>query len=238
MKIYAISDLHLSFSLNKPMHIFGDNWTNHYMKIKVDWYQRVKSDDLVIVAGDISWAMRMDEARVDLEWIDALPGKKILIKGNHDYWWQSMAKMQGNHPNISFILNNYYADNGIAICGSRGWILPGSDGFLDEDLKVYQREVQRLERSLRLAREDESVKEIVVAFHYPPLTINSPENDFTALLQEFDVKHVVYGHLHDSESWNQAIRGEFNGIHYHLVSCDFTNFKLIEIPVGQHDQAE
>ncbi len=235
MKLFAISDLHLGFSLNKPMHIFGDNWTNPYMKIKVDWYHRVKQDDLVIVAGDISWAMRMDEARVDLEWIDALPGKKVLIKGNHDYWWQSMAKMQGTYPNISFILNNYYAEKGVAVCGSRGWILPGSDGFLDEDMKVYLREVQRLERSLRLAKDDPTVEQIVVAFHYPPATIHSPQNEFTELLQEFSIKQVVYGHLHDKESWNQAIRGEHGGVNYHLVSCDFTDFRLVEIPVGDDD---
>lgn len=232
MRVFAISDLHLGFSLNKPMNIFGDNWTNHYQKIKQDWFHHVRSDDLVIIAGDISWAMRMDEARVDLEWIDALPGRKVMIKGNHDYWWQSMAKMQGHYPGISFILNNYHADRGIAVCGSRGWILPGSDGFLDEDMKVYQREVQRLERSLKLAQEDVTVEEIIVAFHYPPVTANSPSNDFTRLLQSFSVKHVVYGHLHDQDSWNQSIQGVHDGIHYHLVSCDFTDFKLVELPVG------
>lgn len=236
MKLYAISDLHLGFSLNKPMHIFGDNWTDHYMKIKRDWQQRIEEDDLVIVAGDISWAMRMEDARVDLEWLDALPGKKVLIKGNHDYWWQSLTKMQGEFASITFVLNSYFSRKGVAVCGSRGWILPENDEYSEEDHKIYQREVQRLDRSLMLASQDPTVHQIVVAFHYPPLTRNCMENAFTKVLQKYGVQDVVYGHLHDKESWNQSIRGIHAGIHYRLVSSDFTDFSLVPIALqGEED---
>lgn len=235
MKLYAISDLHLGFSLNKPMHIFGDNWTDHYMKIKRDWQQRVEEEDLVIVAGDISWAMRMEDARVDLEWLDALPGKKVLIKGNHDYWWQSLTKMQGEFASLTFVLNSYFSRKGIAICGSRGWILPENEEYSEEDHKIYQREVQRLDRSLMLATKDPSVQQIVVAFHYPPLTRNCTKNAFTDVLDKYAVKEVVYGHLHDKESWNQSIRGMHQGINYSLVSSDYTDFSLVPIALQGED---
>lgn len=229
MKLFACADLHLGFSSDKPMNIFGDHWNEHYAKIKRDWYEKVTDDDLVIVAGDVSWAMRMEDALVDLEWVNALPGKKVFVKGNHDYWWQSLSKMQGRFDTITYIHNNYYASGGLAICGSRGWSLPGSESFQKEDEKIYQREIRRLERSLELASQDPSVKHIVVALHYPPLQPYSKDNELVALLKKYEIKEVVYGHLHDEYSWNFAIKGEFEGINYHLVSVDYLDFGLKEI---------
>lgn len=233
MKLFALADLHLGFSIDKPMNVFGDHWEQHYAKIKRDWYEKITDDDLVIVAGDISWAMRMEDALVDLEWINALPGRKVFIKGNHDYWWQSLTKMQGQYQTITYIHNNYYAIRGLAICGTRGWILPGSESFQKEDDKIYQRELRRLERSLKLASDDPTVKDIVVALHYPPIQPYSKDNEMVRLLKQYQIKHVVYGHLHDEGSWGFAIKGPFEGIHYHLVSVDYLGFGVKEIDYAE-----
>ncbi|HHX03629.1 MAG TPA: serine/threonine protein phosphatase [Tissierellia bacterium] len=228
-KIFAIADLHLGFSLDKPMEIFGEAWIRHHQKIKEDWLSRVGAEDVVIVAGDISWGMRLEESLVDLEWIDALPGRKVLVKGNHDYWWQSLSQIQGRFDTIHFLYNNMYAVGDLAICGTRGWLLPTTEEYRPEDEKIYRREVMRLERSLLLAKEDPRIKRKMVAMHYPPLSKYSPDNGFVQAMKEHDVQDVVYGHLHDRESWNQAILGQHQGMVFHLVACDFLNFRLKEI---------
>ncbi len=228
-RVFAIADLHLGFSLDKPMEIFGSAWEQHHQKIKEDWIRRVGKDDVVIVAGDISWGMRLDESLVDLEWIDALPGKKVLVKGNHDFWWQSLSQIQGRFDTIHFLYNNMYTVEDLAICGTRGWLLPSSEGFRPEDEKIYRREIMRLERSLLMAKEMPHIKRKIVAMHYPPLSRFSSDNGFVQLLREHKVQEVVYGHLHDQDSWNNAIHGRHQGMNFHLVSCDFLDFSLKEI---------
>lgn len=228
-KIFAIADLHLGFSLDKPMGIFGESWVNHHQKLKDDWIARVGKEDIVIVAGDISWGMRLDESLVDLEWIDALPGQKVFVKGNHDYWWQSISQIQGRFETIHFLYNTTYIVGDLAICGSRGWLLPSSEGFRPEDEKIFRREILRIERSLVLADAHPQVERKIVAVHYPPIAKSSLDNGIVALLRKHRVTDVVYGHLHDRDSWENAIQGRTQGMNFHLVACDYLNFSLKEI---------
>lgn len=228
MKIFALGDLHLGFAVNKPMDLFDPLWENHHQKIKKNWLKKVGEEDLVLLAGDISWAMYYEDAKVDLEWIDALPGNKVIIKGNHDYWWQSLTKMQ-SYETIFFLHNNYYKAGKIAICGTRGWLLPGSEEFGLDDERLYMREKLRLERSINLAKKDPEIESIIVMLHYPPLFSYLKETYFTELLDDTMISHVIYGHLHDKDSWSRAFQGEEAGVQYHLVSADYLNFDLKEL---------
>lgn len=228
MKIFALADLHLGFAVNKPMDLFDPVWEDHHKKIKDDWYARVRDEDLVILAGDTSWAMYYEDAKVDLEWIDALPGTKIIIKGNHDYWWQSLTKMQ-SYDSIFFLHNNYFKAGKLAICGTRGWVLPGSEEYGLDDEKIYHREKLRLERSINLAKKDHEISSIIVVMHYPPLLNYMRDTLFSKLLTDPMIKHVVYGHLHDKDSWDRAVQGIYNGPEYHLVSADYKDFALKEL---------
>jgi predicted phosphohydrolase len=227
--IYAIGDLHLSFSNDKPMSIFGSNWDNHYEKIKDNWLKKVNEEDVVLILGDTSWGMKPQEARKDLEFVDALPGHKVLIKGNHDYWWETISKNKRifNNLSIDYIQNNSIQYKDIAICGTRGWICPNEMNFTDKDKKIYMREVNRLKISLESANKD--VKEIIVIMHYPPMNSLKQESEFTSLLKEYNVKKVLYGHLHGEASFSQGPMGYFDGIFYKLVSCDYLNFDLARI---------
>ena len=150
MKIYAIGDLHLSGKPpSKPMEIFGKHWADHAAKVATNWHQLIRSDDTVIICGDTSWAMDLQDALTDLNWIAALPGRKIILRGNHDYWWSSLKKMQtATENNFSFLQNNFFTCGTTAICGSRGWLLPSSDNFNADDAAIYRREGLRLEASL------------------------------------------------------------------------------------------
>lgn len=226
MKIFAIGDLHLSFNEQKPMDVFGEHWLNHYKRIKNDWIQRVTDEDVVLIAGDTSWAMNIEDALVDLEWIDALPGTKYLIKGNHDYWWKSVTKLNEQFKTLHFIQNNSFEIGDYAICGTRGWMLESSE-LSEQDQKIFNREIMRLERSVRDAVKMN--KKIIAVMHYPPMMKNQVDSGFSEILEKYGVSVVVFGHLHDSYSWNQAITGEHRGVEYHLVSCDYLDFHLKEI---------
>ncbi len=227
MSIFVIGDLHLSFSTDKPMDIFGDNWEEHYEKIKADWISKVKEEDLVLLTGDISWGMSLKEADEDFKWIDNLPGKKIIVKGNHDYWWTTLKKMNDLYKSIKFINNNFYEYNGIAICGSRGWLCPKDSEFTEHDTKIYNREVNRMEMSIKAAKAA-GMKEIIVIMHYPPTNDKHEESKFTDLFLKEEIKNVFYGHLHTELSFEAGIKGEFNGVHYYLTSCDYLDFKLLK----------
>lgn len=229
MSIYAIGDLHLSGEPPaKPMEIFGAHWLNHKEKIKNNWLQTVQENDTVIICGDISWALQLAEAQADLNWIAALPGKKILLRGNHDYWWTTIKKMQQFTENkFSFLQNNCLTAEDCAICGTRGWLLPSSDNFTDSDDKIYQREAIRLELSLQAAQQ-QNPTQIIVAMHYPPLFAADEETVFTALMEKYQVKHCIYGHIH-GENKISTFEGIRRGINYKLVSCDTQNFTLYKI---------
>lgn len=230
MHIYAIGDLHLSGEPpKKPMEIFGEHWLGHKEKVQENWLKQVMENDVVIICGDISWAMSLSQAAEDLAWIAKLTGRKLLLRGNHDYWWSSLSKMQKLYGNeFEFLQNNCLLADDVAICGTRGWVLPSSEKFTEEDSKIYQREAIRLKLSL-----DEAVKhkphKIIVAMHYPPLFAADEHTLFTDLMEEYHVDYCVYGHIHGGENHVQTFEGIRENIVYKLVSCDTQKFKVIEI---------
>lgn len=222
--IYAIGDLHLSFSTDKPMKIFGDNWYKHYEKIKKDWEAKVSDEDLVLIPGDISWAMKLNEAKKDMDFITKLPGRKMLIRGNHDYWWSSLTKVSNMFSQLEFIQNNSIIYNDIAICGTRGWICPNKTKYTKDDEKLYKREVNRLEIALSSIKQ--SVDSIYVMTHFPPTNDMLEPSDFTRLYEKYNVDKVIYGHLHGKNSFKMGLQGIRNNVEYILVSCDYLDFKL------------
>ncbi|HHX61883.1 MAG TPA: serine/threonine protein phosphatase [Epulopiscium sp.] len=224
MTIYAIGDLHLSGDADKPMDIFGDNWQDHGAQIAGNWDHMINEDDIVLIPGDISWAMTLQEAHVDLDMIHHLPGQKILIKGNHDYWWQSISQLNKLYEKMYFLQNTSYKVGDYAICGSRGWGAPG-DGDMDvRNTKIYNREIKRLELSLDHAMKS-GCKKIIVMLHYPPTNDRKQSSEFTKIFEKYPVTHVVYGHLHGEAFFNCSLRGTYNGIEYTLVSADAIGFK-------------
>jgi len=232
MSLFAISDLHLSLGSEKPMDIFGEHWKDHHLKLKENWEASVDADDTVILGGDLSWAMKLEEARDDFNFVHSLPGKKVIFKGNHDYWWQSYAKVNEALPeSIRAVQNNYFLyDDRIAICGTRGWMLPGGDNFSEQDRKVYKRELGRLELSLKKAESD-GYNNIIAVFHYPPFTFNREEDGFTAIMRQFNVKICLYGHLHGADH-QRAFSGEKDGIRYYFASSDYLKFNPLPIDLS------
>ena len=238
MSIYVIGDLHLSFSENKPMDIFGDNWKGHEEKIKKDWIEKVTDNDTVILPGDFSWSMKLEDTEKDFEYINSLPGKKLLLKGNHDYWWNTITKMrmflkEKEFSNIDFIYNQGYVLENCIIAGTRGW------NSLEEgqDEKVLNRELARLETSIKdgLQKAEESgdkEKELIVFMHYPPISnskiYNKEEAQFVEIMKKYNVKKCFYAHLHGA-SIKEAFEGTYEGIEFKLVSADGLKFKLYKI---------
>ena len=227
MALYAISDLHLAFNNDKPMDIFGDKWLNHDAKIKNNWLSKVNEDDMILIAGDISWAMRESESMMDLQWIDDLPGKKIISKGNHDYWWNSITKLNSKFENTKFLQNNYYQYKGYAICGSRGWICPGSDKFTEKDEKIYSRELIRLRLSLDSAKKA-GFDKFIVMLHYPPTNEKLEESDIVKIIKEYNVEKVIYGHLH-GPALRRVLEGVKDGVEYIMTSGDYIDFDPVKI---------
>ena len=224
MALYAISDLHLAFDLNKPMDIFGNKWIKHEEKIKASWMELVNDDDLVLIAGDISWGINQSESYNDLKWIDDLPGKKIISKGNHDYWWGSITKLNKMFDNIKFIQNNFYTYNDYAICGTRGWVYPLET---EKDEKIYARELIRLRLSL-----DAAVKagysKIIVMIHYPPTNENMEETEFIKIFKDYNVEKVIYGHIH-GYGLSKVVECTYDDVEYIMTSADYLDFKLKKI---------
>lgn len=234
MAIYTIGDLHLSFHENKPMSIFGENWEGHEEKIKKDWTKKVQENDLVVIPGDFSWSTYLKDTVQDFDYLNKLPGKKLLLKGNHDYWWTTVTSMrnfvQENYfENIDFLYNNSYEYENYIICGTRGWSST-EDG---EDKKLLKREALRLELSLQDGIKNYGKeKKILVFMHYPPINnsnlIQNETNDFIRIMQKYNVKRCYYGHLH-SNSIQEAVEGKHFGIDFKLVSADGVDFKLVKI---------
>lgn len=228
MSLYAIGDLHFSTAVNKPMNIFGDNWDNHEEKIINSWKSKVNVEDTVLIVGDTSWAINMNEAEEDLNIIHNLPGKKIYVKGNHDYWWTTVAKLNKLYDDMSFLQNNFYQYEEYAICGTRGWICPNDVKFTEDDEKIYKREAHRLKLSLDAAKKA-GFKKIIVITHYPPTNDKLDPSLFTEIYESYGVEKVVYGHLHGKESFKMGLKGIRNEVEYNLVSCDYVDFNLIKI---------
>lgn len=226
MKIYAIGDLHLSFDsrIRKPMDVFGPAWVHHAQRLERNWRELVGEEDVVIVPGDLSWGLRLDEALEDLHWIEALPGRKVMVKGNHDLWWTSIGRIRKmfDEDRMVFLQNDSFCVPGtrLRICGTRGWNCPGAEGFGEHDEKIYQRELLRLEMSLADARKQDTT-EIIGALHYPPTNEKKQPSGFTKLLSEYGVKTCVYGHLHGERNFRRGITGCLNGVNYRLTSLDY-----------------
>lgn len=223
MGLFAIGDLHFGFGVKKPMDIFGENWKNHSEKIIANWKREVSEEDTVLLPGDISWGMRLFDAAVDLDVIDSLPGKKILLSGNHDYWWKSSSKLSGQYPKMKFLKNDTTTYEDFFICGTRGWNCPNGVSFTPQDEKIYQREQLRLRLSLDSAMK-KGAKKIIAMLHFPPTNEKHEPSAFTEILAEYPVHMVVYGHLHGTEIHKLGLQGEYNGITYHLVASDYLSF--------------
>ena len=230
MKIFAISDLHISTNTNKPMDVFGGNWVGYLEKIYADWESKVSDDDLVLIAGDISWAMSIDDAVKDISTFAALKGKKIIIKGNHDYWWSGIGKVRDSLPESDYALQNDSVKIGdVVICGSRGWTVPGAPDFTEQDMKLYKRETERLKLSLSSAKKlAENGEKIIAMIHYPPFNVRRESSAYTDIFEEFGVDSVIYGHLHGKDVRADKFLIK-NGIKYYLTSCDLVDNKLTEI---------
>ena len=230
MKIYAISDLHLSLCGDKPMDIFGEKWGGYLEKIEYDWNSKVSETDVVLISGDISWAMQLENALIDLEFLNKLKGTKIIIRGNHDYWWQSISRLREKLPsNVIALQNDAVKIGDYIFCGSRGWAVEGSPEFTEQDVKLYNRETERFRLVLKSAEKLRLNDEKLIALiHYPPFNIRRENSNFTALFEEFKVDKVVYGHLHGKDA-KPYYRINKNGIEYILASCDLVDNKLVEV---------
>lgn len=229
MAIYAISDLHLPLGVNKPMDIFGRNWANYVDRLKNNWEDTVKPTDTVVLPGDFSWATYIRDARADFDFLNSLPGRKILLKGNHDYWWSTMSKLKKfvedmGYKNIEFLQNNSLDSDGVSLCGSRGWTTPAPT-LSGEDKRLYDRELLRLEMSIKAAKNPD---DIIVFTHFPPVLKDFRENPMTELLEKYKIKTCVFGHIHSSGVKN-ACEGTLRGVEYMLVSCDYREFMPVKI---------
>lgn len=231
MKFFALSDLHLSGDPpTKPMDVFGPHWANHREKIIRSWREKVSEEDYLLIGGDISWAMRLEEALPDLYLLTELPGKKILLRGNHDYWWSSVGKMtRVTGGKLLFLYNNFIPIGDTALCGTRGWVSPGDQRFTEADETVFAREVSRLDRSLTLAREAGYTR-LIAATHYPPFNERKEPTEMLATAARHGVTQYIYGHLHDEQSFRQ-VPSEYDGIRLYLTSADYLGFVPFEIPL-------
>ncbi len=231
MKVFAISDLHLSINSNKPMNVFGPVWENYLESIEESWNSLVGDDDIVLIPGDISWAMKLTDAVADLEYINKFKGRKIILKGNHDYWWQGISALRNVLPSGMFAIQNDAMKIGdVVFCGSRGWTMPDKEVYKsDEDEKIYKRELLRMELSLQHAKMLQKEGEaLIVLTHYPPYNFKFEDSEMTKLFEKYGVNKVVYGHLHNYDIHNKLIN-EKNGITYYLTSCDLVGNKLTQI---------
>lgn len=228
MSVFVIGDTHLSQSVDKPMDIFGGRWENYTKKLCDNWQKTVRDTDTVVIAGDVSWAMSLKDALADFKLIDSLPGKKLLLKGNHDYWWDTVSKMrrfleENGITTIDFIFNNSYFCDGLWLCGTRGWMLE-STSATQSDKKIIARECGRLERSIQSAGEGEKI----AFLHYPPLYEDTVAEEFIEILQKYGINRCYYGHLHGISIKN-ATEGTHFGINFSLVSADAIDFLPIKI---------
>ena len=228
MALFVMGDLHLSLSSDKSMDIFG-GWENYVERIKENWNREVSPEDTIVVPGDISWAMSLKEAVADFRYIHELPGRKIILKGNHDYWWTTAAKMnnflaENGFDSIFILHNNHYAYESYGICGTRGWI---NDDSEPADAKVLAREAQRLETSIASA--ENAGLEPLVFLHYPPLYGNEYNPDLLEVMYRHNIKRCWYGHIHGRKGHQNAVNGERDGIVFQLVSADYVQFCPVKI---------
>lgn len=228
MKVFSISDLHLSFSTDKPMNVFGDAWEGYWGKIVEDWNEKVSDEDIVLLAGDLSWGMKIDDARADFAQIGKLKGRKVIVKGNHDYWWSSLGKVKSmvSEYGVYPIQNNAVKLDGFVFFGTRGWVIPTKDTS-EVDRKIYEHEILRLTMSVEDMKKQLSEGDVPVGLiHYPPFNVKFDESELTKIFSASGAKKVVYGHLHGKNSRVLPVVNR-DGVDYYITSCDQVDNKLI-----------
>lgn len=228
MDIWAIGDLHLGFSTGKWMDRFGEHWKDHHLRIESAWRERITEEDIVLLPGDFSWAMRAAEVAVDFRWLAALPGRKVMVKGNHDYWWPgSRKKLEELLPEgVWAIKKRAVVVDGVPIVGVRGGdFLPREGDDPAEIDRALRRERRELLMSIEHLREIYTGERAPIAmFHYPPFRLGTQDSAFTRILEDAGCSHCVFGHLHSAGEWDRVFRSERGGVAYHLVSCDALDF--------------
>ncbi len=230
MSLFAMSDLHLSHFKEKPMDVFDIRWRDHTKKIYERWNETVSEEDTVIVNGDISWGGRLEEAMPDLDFIHGLKGKKILFCGNHDFFWNSTSRLNELYDDMLFVKNSFAAYKDYAICGSRGWLCPRDEYYTDHDSKIYKREAGRLRNSISMAvNKGYDSDSIIAVTHFPPTNDKKENSDFVDIYKEFNIKRVIYGHLHGEDKYGTSYQGIVDGIDYTLVSADYLDFRPAKI---------
>jgi predicted phosphohydrolase len=223
MSVYVIADLHLSLGSDKPMDVFR-GWDNYVEKLKTNWDRCIREEDTLVIAGDISWAMKLSESYEDFRFIHQRPGKKLILKGNHDYWWSTRSKIEAffqesGFDDIGIVHNTASVVDGIGICGTRGWMY---NSVSEADKKIVNREVGRLRASIQDSLKKQA--DPVVFLHYPPVYDNFVCQEILEVLQEYSIKDCYFGHIHGTHAAQRALTGEYMGIKMHLISCDYINF--------------
>lgn len=230
MSLFVLADLHLSLGADKPMDVFP-GWQNYTEKLRENWEKLVSPSDTVVVAGDISWAMKLEETVADFGFLHSLPGTKLLLKGNHDYWWSTKNKIttfleQHDFHSIKILHNDAFVVEGKALCGTRGWLY---NSETPEDQKIVRREVGRLRASLDAAKQKAPGAERIVFLHYPPVYGNMACTEILDVLGQEQIRTCYFGHIHGNQASKRAIRGHYQGIKMHLISCDYVNFTPVLI---------
>lgn len=240
MSVYCLADFHLSNQVDKPMHKFGLRWINHDLKLKHNLTELMSEDDTLLVPGDISWALTTDEVKKDLLFIDSLPGRKILLRGNHDYWWSTLRKNYRllealSISNIDFLQNNAFRFvdpdlGGLLVAGGRGWIFPDDAKWTSDDKRIFEREIIRLSISLKKAEElREEGDRLIVLTHFPPMNSQLAISPFTALLKEHDAEACFFGHIHHQQSPYQLHGEKIDGVPMYLTACDQIDFMPLKV---------
>lgn len=226
MALYAMGDFHLSFSVDKSMDIFGSVWKNHEKKIEKYCRKRISSTDTIVITGDHSWGRNLEECEKDLQFIQDLPGRKILLRGNHDMFWDAKKTKKLNEHfagKLEFLQTNFYAYEDYALVGTKGYCYEGKD-TIEHFLKIRNREVERLRESFMQAKKA-GYRKFIMFLHYPPTTIGEQESPFTLMAEEYGVEQVIYSHCHGKERYDDSFKGNVNGVEYKLVSGDYLGFK-------------
>lgn len=231
-KVFAISDLHLSFARNKPMDVFGKHWKDHPRKIQDNWCELVSNDDVVLVSGDVSWAMKLKDAQVDIDFIEHLPGKKVIIRGNHDYWFpKSSAKRETLAESITFLFKSGTVIHNVGYIGCKGLSFDPREYESEEShLKELQKQVKVLQTAYeKLEKSSDRYETLVVLLHYPPTPPNEHSSPLTEYIEKLGARICVYGHLHNEIDFREAIQGDYNGVRYVLASADFLSFAPLRL---------